>query len=502
MNTGCTAEELDEAIEQSGRTEDDFLHIWITERLEAVLTNDLRASEWYAMAETASTILEEHGISSSEDAPDFRLLCFRLLRAQIEGLKAIVARAKGNWNFEPSDPLLRVRPATPMPFPSVVPPPTPPPNVVPVSSPKAAKSEKPITDLITMFLKEKERSGLTNKTVEELKRALRWMVEFFGHAKATTSYTKADIVEYKAILSELPARWQLHYPTATMREAIERGKQDGHSTMEVQALNGKRLMPIDQFFQWAADNAFIENNPARGVRLTVSKALKTAKKRDGFSIEQLNAMFRTPTYTGMKSAYHWKEPGRYLPKDECYWIPLVALFTGGRRREICQLLTADVREIDGIPCIDINEEGTKSTKNAHSIRTIPVHPELKRLGFLEYVKARRSANKKALFDAAPGNSCTYDPFGKWFSRFLDTIGIDSRRLVFHSFRHTFEQAMLDAQIDFRYACFLGGRTLDHSSSQYVTRPPAQSLLAELSKVSYPGLDLSHLYVMEAELARR
>jgi integrase len=227
--------------------------------------------------------------------------------------------------------------------------------------------------------------------------------------------------------------------------------------------------------------------------------MKSAKKRDGFTVEQLNAMFRTPTYTGKKSAYHWKEPGSYLPKDECFWIPLVALFTGGRRREICQLLTADVREIDAIPCIDINEEGTKSTKNAHSIRTIPVHPELKRLGFLDYVEKRRSANKKVLFDADPGNSSNYDPFGKWFSRFLDTLGLDSKRLVFHSFRHTFEQAMLDAQIDFRYACFLGGRTLDHSSSHYVTRPPAQSLLAELSKVSYPGLDLSHLYVGEARL---
>ena len=231
----------------------------------------------------------------------------------------------------------------------------------------------------------------------------------------------------------------------------------------------------------------------------MAKGVKSSKKRDGFTAEQLNKMFRAPTYTGLKSAFHWKVPGPHVLKNEYFWIPLVALFTGGRRREICQLLTDDVRDLDGIACIEINEEGTKSTKNAHSIRSIPVHPELKALGFLQYVQGRRAAKKKALFDADPGATGTYDPFGKWFSRFLDTVEIDSKRVVFHSFRHSFEQAMLDAQIDFRYACFLGGRSLDHSSSHYVTRPPAAALYAELSKVTYPGLDLSHLHVKEAAL---
>lgn len=493
---GETDDEIDAAIRASGRHPLDLIAEWQACGDEDQLKAWLRGNEWWSMLTMAEDFLGEHGIPKNEEDPKFRVLCLRLLRAHIEALQTIQSRDKGEWCREPRDSILKGNigyPAPPVAFSPQ--PPTPPP--VALSKSKTSPAEKPIGDLITMFLKEKERSGVVAKTVDELKRALRWMVDFFGADKPASSYTKAEIVEYKTVLSELPARWQVHYPTATMREAIERGKMDGRPTMEVQALNGKRLQPVDQFFQWAADNAFIEINPARGVRITVAKGVKSAKKRDGFTAEQLNAMFRTPTYTGKKSAYHWKEPGSYLPKDECYWIPLVALFTGGRRREICQLLTADVREIDGIPCIDINEEGTKSTKNAHSIRTIPVHPELKSLGFLEYVEARRGANKKALFDADPGNSGTYDPFGKWFSRFLDTLGLDSKRLVFHSFRHTFEQAMLDAQIDFRYACFLGGRTLDHSSSHYVTRPPAQSLLAELSKVTYPGLDLSHLYVRES-----
>ena len=257
-------------------------------------------------------------LQKNEDDPQFRVLCFRLLRAHIEALQTIQARDQGDWCREPKDSILKAQAQPTAPFLAFAqpsPPITPPPQKGPAC--------KPIGDLITMFLKEKERSGLTPKTVEELKRALRWMVEHFGEAKVATSYTKANIVAYKTVLAELPARWQIHYPTATMLEAIERNKVDGRPTMEVMALNGKRLQPVDQFFQWATDNAFIESNPARAVRLTVAKGVKSSKKRDGFNVAQLNAMFRTPTYTGLKSAYHWKDAGPHVLKNECYWIPLV-----------------------------------------------------------------------------------------------------------------------------------------------------------------------------------
>jgi len=66
-------------------------------------------------------------------------------------------------------------------------------------------------------------------------------------------------------------------------------------------------------------------------------------------------------------------------------MPILALFTGGRKTELAQLDAGDVQKLDGIWCIRITSsaDGEKRLENMNSRRDIPVHPELERLGFLE-----------------------------------------------------------------------------------------------------------------------
>jgi hypothetical protein len=78
-------------------------------------------------------------------------------------------------------------------------------------------------------------------------------------------------------------------------------------------------------------------------------------------------------------------------------------------------MLSDFVEVDGVPCIRINDDIVgQSLKNDASSRTIPVHPELVRLGLLDHVADLRKKGGKKLFpkvkvDAVNGQ-------GNWLSK--------------------------------------------------------------------------------------
>jgi hypothetical protein len=86
--------------------------------------------------------------------------------------------------------------------------------------------------------------------------------------------------------------------------------------------------------------------------------------------------------------------------------------------EVGQLALADFVEVESIPCIIITNEGLgQSVKNDASVRTIPLHPDLIRLGLLNRVEALRKADEKRLFpNESPRVSQTSQVHGKWSYR--------------------------------------------------------------------------------------
>jgi integrase len=119
----------------------------------------------------------------------------------------------------------------------------------------------------------------------------------------------------------------------------------------------------------------------------------------------------------------------------------MALYMGARLEELGQALVSDVVTVGGVLCLDINDQSEgKSVKTASSRRTVPIHPELVRLGFQRYVAALDKGGRlfpdlrQDQFDKWTGN------FSKWWGRWARGLGITDRRKVFHSFRHTFKAA--------------------------------------------------------------
>lgn len=175
------------------------------------------------------------------------------------------------------------------------------------------------------------------------------------------------------------------------------------------------------------------------------------RERDPFTPEELGVIFTSSIYT----AQDRPEGGQ---GEAAFWLPLVAVMSGGRLSELAQLRLCDVRHdaTSDVTYFDINDESGKKLKTKTSKREVPVHPALIQIGFKDYVAMRRKeagAATELLFPGLQPSGENQPRWGvawsKWFNRWrkvrLSIVGDDTRK-DFHSFRHTFKDMCRAASI--------------------------------------------------------
>jgi integrase len=162
----------------------------------------------------------------------------------------------------------------------------------------------------------------------------------------------------------------------------------------------------------------VKENIFSGFRFVSTKLAR--EQHPMWTPDEIKTLFFSPVWLGSKSDVRRTEPGTLILRDEHYCIPLIALFSGMRQEEICQLHGEDVREAEGIVFFDINSRPPRKPKNATAARLVPVHKDLVALGLLDCVEACRKARELRLFpnlrrggaDARLGHA-----FSKWFKRY-------------------------------------------------------------------------------------
>jgi len=166
---------------------------------------------------------------------------------------------------------------------------------------------------------------------------------------------------------------------------------------------------------------------------------KTTNKRRPIQDTELVKLFGSEVHTAYKLPRDAK-----AGHDAAYWVPLLGLYTGARLGELCQLTPADVQTVEGIPAITITEEGDgKTVKTDAGTRAIPLHPELIRLGFLNYAQRMKDQQAASLW---PRMSLRKDKpsdyFGRWFLLLRESVGLQGAGgVTSHYFRHTVRTVM-------------------------------------------------------------
>ena len=189
------------------------------------------------------------------------------------------------------------------------------------------------------------------------------------------------------------------------------------------------LVSLRALFNVARDKGWLTGNPLE--RLSVEIGGKESEGREPWTKEELGLIFSDPLWTD-----HSIPTDKKAGKEAAYWIPLIACYTGARLTEIAQLWTDDIATEPGKETFEFRADAQRGQqlKNTGSWRAVPMHPELIRLGFCDYVK---SLPKGSLFPHLPkeGKNGAGGQFGKWFGTFKSAKGFTSPSKSFHSFRH-------------------------------------------------------------------
>ena len=257
---------------------------------------------------------------------------------------------------------------------------------------------------------------------------IRYFFDSLGEDKIIDAVSKADISNWRNKLHKFPTRanQKNEFKGLSFDEIIKKNEVLKQEVLEVSTIN-KYLTSLSKFYAWLGYNGYID----KGNLVLGMFEQKVRNPQKVYTKTEINKII--------------KNCDKLKDSDvSFYWIVNIAMYTGARQREICQLLVKDVVEVRGVYCFYITADNSeeKSIKNSHSERYIPIHHTLIENGFLDYVNACKNKNKMNLFDYElytdqDGNTSYSQTFGKAYSQFLIEIGIKKDGLTFHSWRHTF-----------------------------------------------------------------
>ncbi|MBR1276535.1 site-specific integrase [Bradyrhizobium sp. AUGA SZCCT0283] len=417
--------------------------------------------------------VEDH-IEEALSAFDIRLdrqsgayprLGIEVLRAYVRALQAIEQRNAGE----------------PVPTPQLV-------------TPSTAAASGTLKEAFEGWKKERERP---EGTVHEYGRAIDMFIQLHGNLPIL-EIKRSHARTFREALQLVPKSRKGTLLKASLPELSDYGRV--HPTVQKVSPGtvNKQLGAAQAVAGWGRHNGLVPedafwSDPFEEMRLDEEQS-----QREPFDARDLQTIFNAPLFTEHKLPVGAKG-------DAGIWLPLLALFAGARQAEYAGLRVSDIREDSEtrVPLMWFTRDtkAGRRLKTKSSERVVPVHPQLVKIGFLNYVAERRKDGEQAwLFPTvAPDQKGALRAWAKWWGRHLrDHVGVKDTNKVFHSFRHGFQDALRQATPDEELRDALAGRSSGKSVSRrygakaMLERWGVKALKSAIDKINYPGLDLSRI----------
>ena len=292
----------------------------------------------------------------------------------------------------------------------------------------------------------------TPKAIVAFEKAVACFTSYVGDI-GIGEITADDCFEYRDAQAVMPASMSRPERALPFAELVARYERRVDVKRVTPASVKKYLGAIQALLGFAFQERFIPANVAAGIRV---EGYGKKSERRPFTRKELARLFAAPLFTSSWS----KSTTRASVSDGTLrWLFLLGLCTGGRIEELGQILVSDVKRAEGVWYIDVTAhvdadasddaaELTKRTKNASSVRVVPLHPRLLELGFVAHVEGLRARNVAKLFgDLRPDSlSVQTKEASRLAARVIDKAVSTDPRIVFHSFRHTFKDLCRDADL--------------------------------------------------------
>lgn len=254
---------------------------------------------------------------------------------------------------------------------------------------------------------------------KRIMKAFAWMT---GN-KRLCDYRPSDIASYKAALIRLPTtfRWSSYLkqpdgrcPDIAFADVLAEFPLEPKEDVRDDRTINRDLSAMNRVSQELAKSAWMRADGRETLIMDFRKHTNSVEADDPddpdrlpWTVDHLEVFFSSPVYVGGGGRGNRLKPAK-MPtvwQDASYWVPLIAAYAYMSREEICGLEIDDIVLAGTVPYLKVRRNITKSRngKDKHGIKTnnrkrvVPLHPELLRLGFAEYVEAIEAQGHTSLF---------------------------------------------------------------------------------------------------------
>ena len=205
---------------------------------------------------------------------------------------------------------------------------------------------------------EKQRESIEHK---EYRPKISLFIQLVGD-KSGSKLTKQDVIKYKDSLFKIPSnRLKVkEYRNKSISELLN--SEIPEADLLSKGTIHNHFVAISTFLDWMSQNGYCDLSLKTPLHRVIKKTKVDSHDRDVFTDDDLKLLFN--------NEYYYR--GKHTKASE-YWIPLIALFSGCRLTEICQLYVSDIKLIDEVWVVDINDKESKKLKTLNSQRQVPIH---------------------------------------------------------------------------------------------------------------------------------
>jgi len=305
-----------------------------------------------------------------------------------------------------------------------------------------------ISSTFAKYIKYQSKEDNWKKDTLDLNIRVFKLLDMYFKDKSLKDIKFEDLIDFRDILFEIP----LSYTTKNFFKGKDLdfiiNNNDDYEKLSNNVIH-KYIIRVNQYFDYMYKLDYIVK-----IDFKIPNIDPKGKKRQNYTneeIQKISDLMKNDT-------------------KENQFIASVATYMGMRLKEITQLKREDIIEIGDIYCISININDDKTTKTDTSIRTIPIHPKLIELGFLDFVKSKNDN----LFDIDNRSFSTY--FRRTYKNLIN------ENKTFYCLRHNFIDTLTQNNQKIEHIkAFVGHAQSDKTTFGY-TNPLNVKLLSELLKI--------------------
>lgn len=187
-------------------------------------------------------------------------------------------------------------------------------------------------------------------------------------------------------------------PIQELRQISE--KKDASVRGLAGATRNRHFTFLGQLLRRARSSGVVMERDLAFTEYRAKKAKRGRNERAVPARATIGKLFEAPVFVGCTGweGRRMHESGDLLYHRAAYFGPMLAIYQGMRREEFCGLAVDDVVTDNGShPYLHVTFNAFRRLKNDQSVRNLALHPELIRLGFLDYVAAIRALGYERLF---------------------------------------------------------------------------------------------------------